>query len=88
MVRGLELQPSREYLAFLNDLPDRGLRDKLDNHAKDHRVLFLDGGLAGCLAARQEAPGREDTMIRQARVRALPAAHPGLAGSNASDGAP
>ncbi len=40
MVRGFELQPSGEYLAFLNDLPDRGLRDKLDSHAKDHRVFF------------------------------------------------
>jgi hypothetical protein len=40
MARRLELRPSSEYSAFLNDLPDRRLRDKLDSHAKDHRVLF------------------------------------------------
>ena len=85
MVRGFELRPPSEYLALFNDLPDRGLRDRLDGHAKDHRVIF-DGGLAGCLAARQEALGRENGMIRQAR--ALPAAHPELAGSKASDGTP
>lgn len=87
-VRGFEPRPPGEYLALFNDLPDRGLRDRLDGHAKDHRVLFFDGGLAGCLAARQEALGREDGMIRQARARALPTAHPELAGSKASDGTP